>query len=262
MVRGSIRMQKKTHFRIMTLPVTYEMLNLSPGIQTSHRFFGEILILQTPEDMNDPLPAKEGWYSYLMQFMDGNRIDLSFHPLDKLHRVKDDSLSLVLIDKDNRIGILPPPSDASYLVKIPTRKAFDDCCNEFWWLNTYVAKGLWRDELTYARYMLDGYMRDELMKMLAWYFGISTDFKRSPGKFGKYLRSGLDESTWKMLQKTYSDEDPEHTWAALLAMDDLFRMVALKVADKFGFAYPKQDDDRVVEFIHRIKDRPRDAKEI
>jgi aminoglycoside 6-adenylyltransferase len=27
------------------------------------RFFGEIMILQTPEDILDPAPANEGWYS-------------------------------------------------------------------------------------------------------------------------------------------------------------------------------------------------------
>ena len=48
----------------------------------------------------------------------------------------------------------------------PTAKAFDDCCNEFWWLNPYVAKGLWRDELIHAKYMLDTHMREQLLKML------------------------------------------------------------------------------------------------
>ena len=114
-------------------------------------FFGKIMILQTPEDMGDPPPENDGSYAYLMQFMDGNRIDLSFHPLEKINDIKDDSLSVVLMDKDHAIGELPPPGDKSYLPMKPTAKAFDDCCNEFWWLNNYVAKGLWRGELTYAK---------------------------------------------------------------------------------------------------------------
>lgn len=226
------------------------------------RFFGEIMILQTPDDMGDPPPEKDGWYSYLMQFMDGNRIDLSFHPLDSVSRIREDSLSVVLLDKDHLIGVLPPSSDLSYYPVKPTSKAFDDCCNEFWWLNSYVAKGLWRGELTYAREHLDTWMREQLMKMLEWYFGMKTDFKKSPGKNGKYLRGGIGEELWKAVEETYSDGDLNHNWTALFAMDELFRRIAWEVASQFGFTYPTQEDQRVTDFVHRIKDLPRDAVEI
>ena len=151
------------------------------------RHFGDIMILQTPDDMGAPevmggRPADDdGHYAYLMQFMEGNRIDLSFYALEQIDRVVKDSLSRVLLDKDNLIGQLPSPSEASYLPQRPTAKAFDDCCNEFWWLNPYVAKGLWRGELINPRYFLDTVMRDQLMKMLIWYFGLQTDFQKAPG---------------------------------------------------------------------------------
>ena len=123
------------------------------------QLFGEILIMQLPDDMIDPPPEPHDTYCYLMQFMDGNRIDLTFAPLEQASHTADDTLSMVLLDKDGLIDPLPPPSDRGYLLKPPTLKRFDDCCNEFWWLNPYVAKGLWRGELTYARHMLDVYMR-------------------------------------------------------------------------------------------------------
>src|SRR5687768_18389331 len=69
--------------------------------------FGEIMILQTPEDMQDPPPEGDGRYTYLMQFMDGKRIDLSFFPLEQLNSNVDDSLTVVLLDKDNIIKGLP-----------------------------------------------------------------------------------------------------------------------------------------------------------
>lgn len=225
-------------------------------------FFGEIMILQTPVDMGDPPPENDGSYAYLMQFMDGNRIDLSFYPLEKINDIKDDSLSVVLIDKDHAIGELPPPGNKSYLPMKPTAKAFDDCCNEFWWLNSYVAKGLWRGELTYARKHLDGWMRAELMKMLVWYFGIKTGFKKSPGKDGKYMHEGLEDHLWTLLDKTFSDSVPDHNWNAIIAMDDLFRSAAREVAKQFGFSYPEQEDAKVTDFIHKIKNLPQEAMEI
>src|ERR1044071_5593048 len=42
--------------------------------------FGERMILQMPEAMIDPPPMHDGRYAYLMQFTDGNRIDLTLCP--------------------------------------------------------------------------------------------------------------------------------------------------------------------------------------
>ena len=221
--------------------------------------FGELMILQTPEDMVDPPAENDGHYTYLMQFLDGNRIDLSFCPLQSIPALTADSLTVVLLDKDHVIPDLPPPSDRDYLPKKPTAKSFDDCCNEFWWVNPYVAKGLWRDELTYAKHMLDVYVRDKLMNMLAWYVGMQTDFQRSPGKMGKYLKRYLDPDMWRLLERTFADSQPEHIWDSLFAMDDLFRQTARCVADTFGFDYPEQEDQNVTTYLQRIRALPSDA---
>ena len=226
------------------------------------RCFGEMMILQTPEDMSDPPAEGDGHYTYLMQFMDGNRIDLSFYASNRLDVTLNDSLSLVLLDKDDRLGELPPSSDAGYLPQKPNAKAFDDCCNEFWWLNPYVAKGLWRAELIYAKVMLDSHMREQLLKMLTWYFGVQTGFQKSPGKLGKYLKGQIDAELWALLERTYSDAQLDHIWEALFSMDDLFRQVAKVVANGFQFNYPEQDDIRVSNYVRHIRSLPPDAAAI
>lgn len=185
------------------------------------RPFGELMILQTPEDMIDPPAENDGHYSYLMQFMDGNRIDLSFYSLENINTRLADSLTVVLLDKDHLIPELPPASDRDYLPKKPTAKLFDNCCNEFWWMNTYVAKGLWRGELTYTKSVLE-VVREELMKMLIWYFGVQTGFQKSSGKLGKYFKELLDPDLWRLLEKTYPDSQAEHIWDSLFVMGGLF----------------------------------------
>ena len=47
------------------------------------RRFGDLMILQMPEEMSDPPPSGEGFFTYLMQFMDGNRIDLGLFTLSQ-----------------------------------------------------------------------------------------------------------------------------------------------------------------------------------
>ncbi len=226
------------------------------------KVFGELMIMQLPDEMSDPPPEDRDYYAYLMQFADGNRIDLTLLPLGKLERLEQDSLTLVLLDKDGILPAFPPPNLSGYLPAPPTARQFFDCCNEFWWVSTYVAKGLWRQEIVYARYMLDVIVREQLAKMLDWHVGVRTDFKRSPGKMGKYLENYLEPGLWQLVLQTYSDADYEHTWDALLAMGELFRCLAIPVADHFGYPYLYAEDERVTAHLHHVRHLPRDAREM
>jgi aminoglycoside 6-adenylyltransferase len=226
------------------------------------RRFGELMILQTPEDMQDPPPAEDGAYGYLMQFMDGNRIDLGFSPLSRIAECVSDSQSIVLLDKDGIIPPLPPASDGDYLPKPPTAKAFADCCNEFWWVSPYVAKGLWRGEILYARYMLEHALRVELMKMVTWRIGQRTQFSANPGKYGKYVQRYLQPDEWALLLQSCPDGSSEQTWEALFAAGKLFRQLALQVAGQAGFDYAHEDDRRVSAHLAHVRSLPREAQEI
>ena len=224
--------------------------------------FGEMMILQLPDDMTDPPPENLVSYAYLMQFADGNRIDLTLFPIDKMTADEEDSETIILLDKDGIFPPFPPPSDSDYLPKPPTAKAFADCCNEFWWVSPYVAKGLWREELTYAKHLFDDAVREQLMKMLTWYVGVKTGFSQSTGKQGKYLKNFLEPELWALLEQTYADAGYEHTWEALLVMGDLFRKTATQVADHFGFEYPHGDDRRVSAHLRHVRSLPKDAAEM
>jgi aminoglycoside 6-adenylyltransferase len=173
-----------------------------------------------------------------------------------------DSQSLVLLDKDRLLPPLPPASDKDYIPKPPTAKAFDDCCNEFWWVSTYVAKGLWRQEILFAKHFMDHHVRVQLMKMVEWYIGMRTQFSRSPGKYGKYVQQYLEPEEWYLLCATYSDAGTESTWEALFSACALFRFMARQVADHFGFPYRQADDERVSAHLEHVRRLPREAEEI
>lgn len=245
--------------------IVYLVTDVDPFIKNLEwiRRFGELMILQMPEDMGDPPPSNDGTFAYLMQFADGNRIDLGIVPLSKLEEAREDSLGVLLLDKDGIVGPLPASSERDYLPKPPTARQFADCCNEFWWVAPYVAKGLWRQEILYAKIMLDEVLRHEqVMKLLGWHIGRSTDFKVSPGKLGKYYQRYLEPELWELLLKTFSDAGYENTWDALLAMCDLFRRVAIPLAEHYGFEYPFEEDRRVSAHLLHVRTLPRDAKEV
>jgi aminoglycoside 6-adenylyltransferase len=224
--------------------------------------FGELMILQTPDDMGDPEPTKGYGYAYLMQFADGNRIDLTLYPVDKLGELEKDSLSILLLDKDGTVPPFPPSNDSSYFPKPPTAKQYADCCNEFWWVSPYVAKALWRREIICAKKFLDEFVREQLMKMLVWYIGTKTQFSVNPGKLGKYFEKYLEPELWQRLLKTYSAANYEETWETLLEMGNLFRIAAFTVSEHFGFEYPLGDDERVSAHLKHVRLLPKDAKEM
>ena len=124
----------------------------------------------------------------------------------------------------------------------------------------YVAKGLWRRELIYAKGM-ESYTRRQLMKMITWYFGMKTGFGLSPGKLGKNLRASLQPNVWTKLEQTYSDASVQNMWSALLVMADLFRETARAVAAEYGFEYPEGDDERVSAHLSHVRRLPQNAKD-
>ncbi len=203
--------------------------------------FGRRVIMQKPDAMELFPPDGRTRFAYLMQFEDGNRIDLTLLPLKELEQyLKEDSIIRILLDKDGRVSVLPDSSDVDYWIKRPTRGMFDDCCNEFWWLSTYVAKGLARNELPYAIAHLD-FMRKQLMTMLSWQVGLEKGFIFSIGKQFKYLQQHVSDVSWQRLSDTWNAGSPEACGKALEVMLDLFREVSMDVAKRFGYAYPDYD---------------------
>jgi aminoglycoside 6-adenylyltransferase len=244
--------------RFQDFDVVYVVTDVAPFVNDPRWIdrFGERMILQTPTLMADPLPEPGDHFTYLMQFTDGNRIDLTLIPIEQVSVLEEESLSVLLLDKDDRFPPFPPPSEASYFPKPPTAKAFADCCNEFWWVAPYVAKALARGEILYAHHVLESALRQQLMNMLTWLFGIKTDFKRNPGKGGKHFQAVLSLKHWGMLLRTYSTAEVDAAWNALSMMGALFRECAQEVAAAYGFVYPFQDDQRVSQYLSYIKSLP------
>lgn len=244
--------------------VVYVVTDIAPFVADPSWIdrFGERMILQTPDAMGDPPPAGKGTFSYLMQFVDGTRIDLTLAPAGRAAALTFDSLSVALLDKDGLLPPLAPPSDRDYLPRAPNAKVFEDCCNEFWWVCPYVAKGLWRSQIVYAKFCHDSIIRPELMSMLTWYVGAHTGFSRNMGTFGKYLHRELEPELRTLLFATYADADEAHNWDALIATCTLFRLTATRVAQHFGFIYPHADDQRVSAHLLHIRALPKNASRI
>ena len=132
-------------------------------------------------------------------------------------------------------------------------RQFADCCCEFHWCLNNVAKGIARDELSYAMKQHNEYVRNMLVLMLSWYVGTRHDFQVSPGKEGKYFKKYLPEELYERFRKTYSDADYEHMWEAAFEMLYLFGDVARDVAEKLGFAYDEEEEQGIEKYMKMVR---------
>jgi aminoglycoside 6-adenylyltransferase len=214
--------------------------------------FGEKLIWQLPDEMKAGTDSndKGGSFHYLMLFTDGNRIDLTLFPKDQVKTdFRLDSLSVLWLDKDGLFSEIDPPSEKDYLIRKPNEKEFADCCNEFWWVSTNVAKGLLRQEIPYAKAMMDGPVRDMFMQMIAWYIGTETGFSVSFGNKGKRMRSHLSETEYNRILETYPDYKSENIWNAIFLMMDLFPEYADRVSERLQFKQPPGEPEKVKKYL-------------
>ncbi|WP_458120057.1 aminoglycoside 6-adenylyltransferase [Paenibacillus sp. Z6-24] len=223
-------------------------------------YFGERLIMQIPDNSTSDPPHPSGSFAYLMLFADGNRIDLRLLPIQQCEAyLQEDKLTVLLLDKDGSIPALPEPTDEDYRVMQPTAVQFAECCNEFWWVSTYIAKGLWRREILYALEHLDRYVRPMLIRMLSWQAGDRHGWQISIGKSGKYLDKYVSAEDWQALLATYSCAEEESVWQAVFATIDLFSRTARQVASCLGLEYNREEEGNVTAHLRHIAGLPHDA---
>lgn len=205
--------------------------------------FGKRLYMQCPDEMDALMGQETDWdacYGWLIQFADGNRLDLHVEPAEKNHFLED-KLCVTLLDKDGILPPIPEPSDEAYWVKRPSAGEYRATCNEFWWCLNNVAKGLWRDEIPYVQDMINCHVRTQLTKMLSWKVGVLKDFQVSCGKSGKYMHRWLPADWWARFLQTYGGGTAEDIWRAVFVMCDLFDEAARDVGAALGFSYEEEE---------------------
>lgn len=228
-----------------------------------HTEFGSMLVYERTDRnslFHEDFPE---YVCYLMQFADGNRIDLTIADVENYRGYCfDDRLSVVLLDKDGRIPPLPAPDESTHYIVKPTAQMFFECRTEFWWVAPYVSKGLWRGQLLFAQSHMELCIRKMLLQMLAWYAGTLHGFDRSAGKCGDGLRALLPAELWSAFLETFAPCEEAAIWASLYKAGTLFTDVSRRVADALGFTIDDTYDAHVTAFLRYTEALPRDAKTI
>jgi len=207
--------------------------------------FGELVIKQVNEF--------ERGFIVMMQFKDGVRIDLNFHDIKDIEMVaKQDSLSKILLDKDNLAPVLPPPDDSVYHTRKPTEQEFTELLNECWWIMPYIAKGILRDELPYVKYMFDVVLMGCIRKLLCWYIGSEHNWKINPGNCEKWFKRYLTRDIYKEFISLFPSTNYDEIWKSLFQTAIVIRRIGQSLAEKLSYPYPLQDDENVTEYLNNM----------
>lgn len=216
--------------------------------------FGDRVFMQKPEAMElFPPDFPAGWFSYLMLFSDGTKIDLTLVPYEEREAYfAQDPLIRVLLDKDGACLEARQPTDESFWVQKPSSACVGDCANEFYFASTYVARGLLRDELLCANWMFEQVVRVELLRMLGYVAGTRAAFPLNTGKHDKWLLRFLTETERAAVLGTYRLDSVDAAWEALHAAMDLFEASMIEVCATLS--YPCSNDrPKIDAYIETLK---------
>jgi aminoglycoside 6-adenylyltransferase len=218
--------------------------------------FGERIIFQTPNSMNlyeDDVNSNEEELVYLMLFKDYNRIDLTLIKTENRDKRKD-SLTQILLDKDKLFKGVQSPNDKDYLIRKPTQKEFSDCCNEFWWVSTYMVKGLLRDEIIYAKNIQETIVRKMFMKIIAWNIAADYEFEINLGASYRFIQKYIDTKTMNQIKYTYSDFTKINIWNSLMSMSDTFHVQSIELARKLKLNYNLDEAMNTKKYIQEMNE--------
>ncbi|MGJ1267148.1 aminoglycoside 6-adenylyltransferase [Sphingobacterium spiritivorum] len=215
--------------------------------------FGERIIMQLPDAMTyitDESGQAAESFAYLMLFADFNRIDLTLFPVPGLDAYQQDSLTVVWLDKDGLFEGIANSSESDYFIHKPAEQEFAETCNEFWWVSTYVVKGLHRKEITYAKEAFDVHIRPMFMNVVAWKIGTEHNFEVTFGKSGKNMQRYLSEENYERILQTYADHSIAANWKALFLITELFAAFSMEVAERLALSIDISQQQNVMQYIH------------
>lgn len=215
--------------------------------------FGNVVIVQQ-NDFDD------NTFIFLVQYSDSVRLDLSFHDVKSIYKdIEDDSLSVVIYDRDNIIKHISEPNENTYFVQKPTKNEWNETLNDLWWLQVYIAKELWRNEIPLAKELYDVDLLDYLRDLISWHIAIDMNWEVNVGHGGKWFKRLLPQEIYDNYIYFYSSANRDEQWEKLLNIGAFIRKIALPLSEKLGYEYPAVYDANVSNYIRRLYELPTNA---
>ena len=182
---------------------------------------------------------------YLMLFEDGNRIDLTLCPKDYIQEWIDSEAGFTILEDPEHLFEPYSPNIERYWTSPASAIEFEKTCNEFWWVSTYVVKGICRKQVIYATDHLYGICQQELLKVLVWQVASdrgAVDIGKNYKYIFNYLPAQKENEFSSLLDFSNSDKITQSLFDTM----QLFHQEAQSLAQKMDFDYDKEVAEKMI----------------
>ena len=158
----------------------------------------------------------------------------------------------ILIDKIGlqakikSLGIVKPT------LSLPAENEFLNIVNDFWFHSVWTAKKLKRGELWTAMLCVDSYMKRKLLSIIEYYAQAVHGADYNTWHSGRFIEEWAEKWITEKLSLCFSHYNKENIKNALLSTMDLFRSIAIEIAKKFCFQYPKEADEYATAWVTSV----------
>lgn len=132
---------------------------------------------------------------------------------------------------------------------LPSEQVINNKINSFWFHSVLAAKKIKRGELWNAKYYMDSHVKEILLSFIEYHTHATQGLGCNTWHEGRFIEEWADKWIIDMLSTCFSHYDKEDTIRSLSSMMDLFRLVSIKVSEKYNFQYPKKVDEYATKLI-------------
>lgn len=155
----------------------------------------------------------------------------------------------ILIDKIGIEHLLPSISDEKPSYISLTEYKFSNIINDFWYHAVWTAKKIIRGELWTAKSCVDNYMKGMLLTFIECHAHVLNGMDYDTWHSGRFLDEWAEDWIIQKLTNCYAHYERNDIKNALLLTMDLFRLIAVEIADKLNYIYPANADEYSTDWV-------------
>lgn len=130
---------------------------------------------------------------------------------------------------------------------------FKNIVNNFWFHSIWASKKVLRGELWVAKTCVDSYMKDILLKIIELYSHVVNGSTYDTWHCGRFIEQWAEAWVVEQFPNIYSRYQAYDILQALFETADLFRKLAIEVAQRLNYDYPYDADKYAANFLKSVE---------
>lgn len=156
----------------------------------------------------------------------------------------------VLFDKDSFVKAITNSTDERNYWLIPDKFEFESKAVDFYIDLSETVLSRQDGDLIKSNLKFDDLL-DELLDLLNIYISIKYDGGIFVDTMGSNLKTYLENDYFDEFEYIVNLDRKNDFWTGIFKMASLYRRVALYIAEKLSYEYPKEEDVRTLEFLRK-----------